>query len=183
MIRFCAINVGEVTMLTVRTRPTLESYRKYWWSRPRAYVNLAMAGGLVVFELLQLVLTVLNYIINREGAVYILISLLFIAAGIFFILWVCYMPRKLFNMSQKLCNDVNETLTFGEESFIAENIGSKINEKVTNMYTSVTKVKHSNGWFIIMCDRYRFYAFRENEITEGSPAGLRALLSAKTGKI
>ena len=86
-------------------------------------------------------------------------------------------------MSQKLCNDVNETLTFGEDSFIAENIGSKINEKVTNMYTSVTKVKHSNGWFIIMCDRYRFYAFRENEMTEGSPAELRALLSSKTGKI
>ena len=170
-------------MLTVRTRPTLESYRKYWWSTPRAIILLVSALGMTAFELFQLALMLLVFIFKHEGLFYICISLILVAFGAFLTAWTFYMPRKLFNMSQKLCNDVNETLTFGEDSFIAENIGSKINEKVTNMYTSVTKVKHSNGWFIIMCDRYRFYAFRENEMTEGSPAELRALLSAKTGKI
>ncbi len=170
-------------MLAVKTRPSLESYRKYWWSTPRAMILLVTSLAMTAFESVILALMLLMFIVKHEGLYYAGISLIFVVLGVILTVSTLCMPRRLFNMSQKLCDDVTETLTFGEDSFIAENIGSKINEKVTNMYTSVTKVKNSDGWFIIMCDRYRFYAFRENEITEGSPAGLRALLSAKTGKI
>ena len=170
-------------MLTVRTRPTIESYRKHWWSTPRAIILLVGTAGMLVFELIQLFLAVLMVILKHEGLFHVGVSLVLIALGAVLTAAVFYMPKKLFNASQKLCDDVTETLTFGDESFIAENVGSKINENVTNMYTSVTSVKNSNGWFIIICDRYRFYVFRENEITGGSPAELRALLSSKTGKI
>ncbi len=170
-------------MLVVKTRPTLDSWKKYWWSKKRSKGYIVSNILFLLFELFQLAISLLAFIMTGKGLLYILITLVLMAGFVVLLVRVCYMPRKLFNNSQKLCNDTVETLTFGENSFTAENIGSRINETVTNIYSSVTSVKHSDGWFIIVCDNYRFYVFRDNEFVEGSPLELQTLLHSKTGKI
>ncbi|MBR6069708.1 MAG: hypothetical protein IKP78_03865 [Ruminococcus sp.] len=168
-------------MLTVKTHPTLEGYKKYWWSRPRSWFNLLLPVPMILFELLQLAGSLLLFAAKGEGLFYAFVSVLFIVLGILFMVWACYIPRKLYNASQKLCSDVTETVTFGDDSFTAVNVGSKIDERVTNMYSSVTSAKSGGGWFVIICDKYRFYTFKETEFTEGTPDALRSLLSVKLG--
>ena len=168
-------------MMTVKTCPTLESYKKYWWSKPRSVIYLVNAIVLTAFELIQLAAAGIGFLLTGKGLLYIFVTVLLIAVGGGLIFYAFYMPKKLFNMSQKLCSDVTETITFGEDSFIAENVGSRINERVENMYSSITSAKFSNGWFVIICDKFRFYAFTANEFTEGSAYELCGLLSSKAG--
>lgn len=168
-------------MIITRSRPTLEGFKKYWWSKPTSVIHLVTFCILVAFNSVNLIAAALVTLLTGEDIFYLAAAAVLLAFGIFCIVWQCRTPRRLYNMSQRLCSDVVETITFGDDSFITENVGSKINERVENAYSSVSSAKLSGGWFVIICDKYRFYVFRTNEFAEGTPEELCRLLREKLG--
>lgn len=169
-------------MIRAKTYPTIEGFKKYWWSKPLPYLYIILFCSLAVVQAIEFIAAAFLFLISEGGFTDVIITFLFLVLSVLLIIYNCRMPHRLFKNSQKLCSDVVETITFGDNSFVAENVGSKISERVENFYNTVTSAKNSDGWFIIVCERYRFYAFTESQITDGTADDLRNLLKSKLGK-
>lgn len=159
-------------MPAVRTTASVEAFKKYWWNRQGTWTTIIVWIAIIVVDILLIAF-------GRSGNSGEL--LFFIVIGIFFIIRMFGMPKKLYDKVMRISSDQVETVAFGDIGFTVETRGTNVMEHKEIPYIRVTSAKFKDGWFFITVDQMYTNFFCTSDFIEGDSEELKAILSSKLG--
>lgn len=163
-------------MPAVRTTPSVEAFKKYWWNRKATVNNLIMWIVLIVIDVLLIAVGVIT-----PGASSDDFLMIFVILGIIYIIRMVNTPKKLYDRVMKISPDQVETVAFGDIGFTVELRGTNVMEHREIPYVRVTSAQYKDGWFYIVVDQIYTNFFCTSDFIEGTPEELLNILSAKVG--
>lgn len=163
-------------MPAVRTTPSVEAFKKYWWNRKATMTNLIMWIALIVIDILLIIGGALTPGTGPDSFL-----MFFVILGIIYIIRMVNTPQKLYDRVMKISPDQVETVAFGDIGFTVELRGTNVMEHKEIPYVRVTSAQYKGGWFYIVVDQIYTNFFCTSDFIEGTPEELLNILSAKVG--
>ena len=163
-------------MPAVRSSPSVEAFKKYWWNRKNTVPTLVIWIVLVVLDIMLIALDILFSEWNTDSWL-----LVFVVLGIFYIVKIVNAPKKLYDKVMNISPDQVETVAFGDIGFTMETKGTNVMDYREIPYVRVNAATFKDGWFFIHIDGITTCFFSVSDFIEGTPDELKALLSSKIG--
>ena len=163
-------------MPAVRSTPSVEAFKKYWWNRKNTVPTLVIWIVLIVLNVLLCIEDLLSPNLETD-----FVLVMFIFLGIYYIIKIVNTPKKLYDKVMKISPDQVETVAFGDIGFTMETKGTNVMDHREIPYVRVSSATFKDGWFFINIDDMITCFFSDSDFIGGTPEELKALLSSKIG--